>query len=161
MWQAYRDKHGIETGSVKFKSNVCISVLVILLSLSISFTLYVSVVNFKVNNMFSMISSTMNAIAGVYLISAWLVSSGFMLLIAKLLADEYHLIYRQIQETSEGTPHLLNQRFCDICRQYWELSKIIAKTDDIFCAHVGVSVLFSLGLSCIELHNYLGQINSG
>ena len=152
MWQAYRVKYGVEPGSINFKSNICTSVMVIIWCLCISLIVYQSVTSFNPNDNYSMISSIMNVIASVYLMFAWLASTGFMLVIVNLLADEYHLIYKQIQETSEGNPRVLNQRIGDIRRRYWELSKIVGKADDIFCAHMGVGVLMSLGLSCVGLY---------
>ena len=154
MWQAYRDKYYVLPGSMKFKSTACASVIVILWCLYVAFKIYIFVDNFNRNDIdiYSVTLFSVKILTGLYYVFSWLASSGFMLLIAKLLADEYHLIYRQMQQICDEGSHLLNQRIGDIRRRHWELSKVVSKADDIFCVHMGLSVATLLALTCIGLY---------
>ena len=161
MWQAYRDNYCIAPGTAKFKSNVCASVIMILWFLYATFNVYKFVSNFDPadNDISSLVSSVINLLAALYNIFAWIASSGFMFLIAKCLADEYLLVCKQIQETSESNPHLLNQRIGDIRRRHMELSKVVKKADDIFCTHMGLSVVALLALFCFGLYLIIWDIS--
>ena len=94
-------------------------------------------------------------------ITSWLVSlyqlfafasSSVMFLMASLLANEYKLIYKQMQQTWKEGPYFLNQRIGDLRRRHWDLMQVVRKADDVFCAQMGVSVVASLVVSSLGLY---------
>ena len=153
-WQGYRNKYFTGSGSLKCQSNICTAVLWILTILSAIFTGYQAFSGFATGDIDvpKLILIFISWSGAFYNIFAWIASSGFLFLIANLLAKEYRPIYKEIQEAAEGGPHILNQRIGDIRRRHWELCKVVSKADDILCAHVGTSFLASLVLSCLGLY---------
>ena len=151
-WQTYRNTYSVGTGSIKFKSNVCITLIVALTVLYTIFDGYTSFMRVTPNDVCDAILSALDWLVGIYRIFAWMASSGFMMLIVNLLSDEYRLISKQIQEASQQGPHRINRCIGDIRRRHWELTRVVDKADDIFCAHVGLSFLASFVLSCVGLY---------
>ena len=72
-----------------------------------------------------------------------------------LLATEYQLIFKQIQQASQTGSHLFDQGIGDIRRRHWDLSQVVSKVDDIFCAHIALNVIASLLLSCFGLYTVI------
>ena len=153
-WQAYRDKYAVEQGSVKFKSDVCTGMIWIITFLNSVFNGYQVFASFTIRNidiyMFTL--AMISWFQSVYHIFAWVASTSYILLTAKLMAMEYQLIYQQIQQASEEGSNQLNRRMGYMRRRHWELSQVVGKADDVFCGHVGLSVVASLVLSCLGLY---------
>ena len=153
LWQEYRDKYNIGSGSVKIRSNICAAVSWILTILCAGFTGY-QAFGFLPDHIdiANLIPIIITWVGGFYHIFAWMSSCTFTLLVANLLAEENHLLYKEIQEAIEGAPHMFNQRIGDIRRRHWELCQVIGKADDIISAHVGISFLASVALCCLGLY---------
>ena len=154
LWQTYRNKYCIDGGSIKFKSNVCAVATVILFILNAIFNgyHYFSVFTTENIDVHVLILSITSWLVSLYQLFAWVASSSVMFLMASLLADEYKLIYKQIQQTCNESPYLLNQRIGDLRRRHWDLMQVVRKADDVFCAQMGVSVVASLVVSSLGLY---------
>ena len=154
LWQTYRDKYCIDGGSIKFKSNVCAVATVILFILNAIFNgyHYFSVFTTENTDVHVLILSITSWLVSLYQLFAWVASSSVMFLMASLLADEYKLIYKQIQQACKESPYLLSQRIGDLRRRHWDLMQVVRKADDIFCAQMGVSVVASLVVSSLGLY---------
>ena len=153
-WQLYRNKYYIKPGAIKYKSNICALMILICTILSAAFHGYTTFMNMKPTetDIFYFTFSIISFVLGNYSIFAWIASSGFMMLLANLLAEEYRQIHKDMEEVSRQGQHLLNQRIGDIRRRHWELTQVVGKANDIFCAHLGLSFVASLVLSCVGLY---------
>ena len=154
MWQAYRNRYYIQPGKAKFKSTVCASVVWILTLICSVFNAYTVFADLNPRNAdgYSLTLSILNLLVWVYYTFAWIASSCIMLLMASFLAEEYQLINQDIQLMFRMGAHHLNRGIGHMRRRHWELSQIVGKVDDIFCAHMGLSVVASLLLSCFGLY---------
>ena len=153
-WQVYRNMYSIRPGAIKCQSTACATLILMGTILSAVFHGYTTFMNMKPNetNIVHLTGSIISYLVGIYSTFAWIASSGFMMLLVNVLADEYRQIQKEIREVSGQGPHRLNQRIGDIRRRHWELAQVVGKADDIFCAHLGLSFVASLVLSCVGLY---------
>ena len=154
-WQVYRQKYSCGPGSLKCKSNVCAGMIWLLVVLGTFLTWREDLVRGIGANMPTYMYLVITLLPYVYHLSACVSSSIFMLLVSELLADEYQQIYKEIPDMSEGDLCPYTLRIGHVRRRHWELSQLVRKADGIFCAHMGLSVVASLAMSCLTLYNII------
>ena len=155
MWQVYRHKYACEPGSLKFKSNVSAAMIWIVLVLSICLTITGYDGLLRIIGANTPVYILMNLLAYIYHSATRVSSSILMLLITNVLSDEYQQICKQISDLSEGDIYQRTLHIGYTRRRHWELSQIVRKADGIFCAHMGLSVVTSLVLSCLNLYQII------
>ena len=153
-WRKYRRMYRIESGLIKRKSKVCACVIWLISIFTAIFNGYQTFPGFPMESL-DMFYITLLFVVGFYLLFTCVASATAMLLISSLLAQEYQLIRQQILQTSQVASHLVNQHVGDTRKRHWELSQVVCKADDIFCAHLGLSSVASIVLTCLGIYTMI------
>ena len=153
-WRKYRRMYRIESGSIKRKSKACACVIWLISIFTAIFNGYQTFPGFSMESL-GIFYFSLLFVVRFYLLFTCVASVTTMLLISSLLAQENQLIRKQILQTSQVASHLVNQHVGDTRKRHWELSQVVYKADDIFCAHLGLSSVASIVLTCLGIYTMI------
>ena len=149
-WQEYREKYAIASGIINRTVNVCTGILwVIVFVLSVSTGLMM----YQDYHIYGcVIFKAIFLVIDIYLIFSWTASSVYLFLICKLLADEFQLLDDEMRRLYTDDRKAFYKTVGDYRSRHWELSQLAQTADNIFCLHLGLSIIGSTIVSCFGLY---------
>ena len=159
-WQAYRNKYNANAGSIYRKSNICASVVWLLTIACVVFNGIMAYQDYVDmfrdheihDGLYPRIAAVINMILNAYTIFAWMTSSGYLILICNLLANEYHQMNTEIQQLFKDDLGAFYKSIAGFRKRHSELGNVVRKADDVFSFHIGLSIVASVILSCLGLY---------
>ena len=153
VWQEYREKYDIASGTINRTANVCIGILwviVFVLSVSTGLMMYQDYQNVTLYGW--VIFKAIFSVIDIYQIFSWTAPSVCLFLICKLLADEFQLLDDEMRRLYTDDRKAFYKTVGDYRSRHWELSQIAQTADNIFCLHLGLSIIGSTIVSCFGLY---------
>ena len=97
-------------------------------------------------------------VVGIYLAIAWVASSMFMFLVAKILSQEFTGITRQIRD-SDGDK--IKEILEPVRRHHQRLCKLVGHADEIFSMQIAVNFAGSFPMMCLVMYVIIYDDQSG